>query len=183
MKHTNITHLVSHMIQAHSDKNIKTLVKKEQDVYQQLFETTKKEEIQLIFDSTEQAAQFFYDMKYSYYTLDTIKVFTDPTDNCSIHCAVEGSVIDYFHPYAPGFLTYSQNTKLNFRIRYDQSFTNSVLEADVIDGQLKHIRCKINYFQSLPQLSLGNLHHFIQSEEDIQLLNPTVVIISEKSHI
>lgn len=183
MKHTNITHLVSHMIKAHSDNNIETLIKKEKDVYHQLFETTRKEEIQLIFDSAEQAAQFYYDMKYSYYALDSIQAVTDTQDSCSIRCFVEGSVIDYFHPYAPGFLTYSQNTKLNFRIRYDQSFTNSVLEADVMDGQLKHIRCKINFFQSLPQLSLGTLHHFIQSEEDIQRLNPTVVIVSEMSHI
>lgn len=126
--------------------------------------------ITLIFDSLQDAHEFYNEVRYSskYQTLYTIK--TDRYNPLQLHVSGSETLYDYFGTREPNLLTVSRVLGLSYKVEYVQPMSGIVFNGEVVQGELLGRQCIIEVSNIIPELALGGLRYIARDLDQFDAL-------------
>lgn len=127
-------------------------------------------EITLIFDSLEDAHEFYNEIKYNskYQSLYTIR--TDRYNPHQLIVSGSATLYDYFGTREPNLLTVSRVFGISFKVDYVQPMSGIVFTGEVVEGELLGRQCIIEVSTVLPELALGGLRYIARDLDQFDSL-------------
>lgn len=185
MKTINLNQLLQSMSkhdQVHYE-SLNELLLIHHNVFNKLFSSHEilKEEVTLQFDNKQDAQAFYLECHYGKQILKHVGVYYDVNDDCCLILKPVLNIIGLIDGRKEGLCEISQLLDLNFKVSYQQAFTNTTFECYIHNGELIKPQCDIKINETLPILGLGRLFTLIRNEYDFKRLNAKITLVESES--
>lgn len=151
-------------------------------VFNKFFQAVEvlNEEVTLVFENRLDANNFYMECHYGNKTLRGVGVYYDLTNENQLILRPVLNVISLIDSRQPGLVQISKNLNINFKLEYQQSFTNNTLSLYIHQGQILDPQCDIYISSTLPYLSLGRMNKLIRNEYDFIRLNTQIHLVESE---
>lgn len=153
--------------------NFNELLETQNEIFNKFFVAYKPidECIYLKFHNQIDCDLFYTQAKYGFEKLDYCLMYV-LDDNQPFTLSLK-PVIDI--PYISDILAdFSYNYNLDFKVEFQQSFTNHYISWYFIKGDIINPEARIEINTTFPYISLGRLHQIFYDEEHFKLFNPVI---------
>lgn len=163
--------------------DLSELIYLQHKVFKTLFSTLEvlNEEVTLIFETKQDAINFYMDCHYGKQLLKGVGVYYDLYNENQLILKPVLNVISLIDSRTPGLREISENLKINFKLEYIQAFSNTTLSLYIQQGQILSPQCDVYISKKLPYLSLGRLNKIIRNEYDFMRLNTHIHLVESES--
>lgn len=163
--------------------DLSELIRLQHGTFQKFFKTSMvlNEEVTLVFETKQDAINFYMDCHYGKQILKNVGVYYDLLNENQLILRPVLNVIGLIDSRQPGLVEVSKNLSINFKLEYTQAFTNNTLSLYIHQGQILNPECHVYISDTLPYLSLGRLNKIIRNEYDFRRLNTTLHVVESES--
>lgn len=163
--------------------DLSELIRLQHGTFQKFFKTSMvlNEEVTLVFETKQDAINFYMDCHYGKQILKNVGVYYDLSNENQLILRPVLNVIGLIDSRQPGLVEVSKNLSINFKLEYTQAFTNNTLSLYIHQGQILNPECHVYISDTLPYLSLGRLNKIIRNEYDFRRLNTTLHVVESES--
>ncbi len=163
--------------------DLSELIRLQHGTFQKFFKTSMvlNEEVTLVFETKQDAINFYMDCHYGKQILKNVGVYYDLSNENQLILRPVLNVIGLIDSRQPGLVEVSKTLAINFKLEYTQAFTNNTLSLYIHQGQILNPECHVYISDTLPYLSLGRLNKIIRNEYDFRRLNTTLHVVESES--
>lgn len=131
--------------------------------------------LELSFNNEIEMAEFYQEIKFNKTYRELYTVESHPYLPLHLNVSGKNNLFDYLGSHEPNLLTLSRDLGIQFKVLYDQNYSETIFEGDVVGGELLARQCVINVNEYLPELSLGLLQQIGNTIEEFDLLLTRIV--------
>ena len=163
--------------------DLSELIRLQHGTFQKFFKTSMvlNEEVTLVFETKQDAINFYMDCHYGKQILKNVGVYYDLSNENQLILRPVLNVIGLIDSRQPGLVEVSKTLAINSKLEYTQAFTNNTLSLYIHQGQILNPECHVYISDTLPYLSLGRLNKIIRNEYDFRRLNTTLHVVESES--
>lgn len=184
-KNVNLNQLLKNMSRIDNVKyrSLNELIEIQHKVFEMFFRKVYvlHEEVSLEFENRNDAITFYMDCHFGSKLLRKVGVFYDLLNENKLILKPILNVIDLIDSRTPGLCELSSKLNLNFKMSYQQSFSNTTLELYIHRGEIVEPQCIIRLNETIPYLALGQLMTLIRNEVDFNRLNTRIELVESES--
>ncbi len=164
-------------------EDLSELISLQHSTYQKFFQSAMvlNEEVTLVFETKQDAINFYMDCHYGKQILRNVGVYYDLYNENQLILRPVLNVIGLIDSRQPGLVEISKHLDINFKLEYNQAFTNNTLSLYIHQGQIVNPECHVYISDTLPYLSLGRLNKIIRNEYDFKRLNTTLHVVESEA--
>ena len=174
------TKTLENIIQDHKAVTLRNLISVQDKNFESRFGFKLSDEVKvnLIFNSRYDAEDFYNELRFNEKYARQYKVMTNLNDSQQLIVSGSRTLFDYFGTKEPNLLTASRDLNIQFKVEYQEAFTQIIFTGEVIAGELLGRQCIVEYNELIPELTLSGLKNIASNQKEFDALLTRVYCVN-----